>query len=88
MLNIPFRSYPVAFGLRILRYLPQLRASSMGWPPVLGNSEPDGLSLFKQMPIDSDSWSEVLLGDAVAYIRGSIHLKLPQHWKSAFPTEI
>ena len=84
---MPPRSYPIAFGLRVLRYLQKLCAGSGGWPPVLGDAEPDGLSLFKEMPMNGDNWSEALLLEAVIYMRGSIHLRLPQHWKSAFPKE-
>lgn len=83
------RSYPIAFGLRIMRYLPKLRAGATGWPPLdeQGGGQ-DAISMFRAMPMGPDNWSEASLLDVVKYLRGSIHLRLPQDWKDAFPEAI
>jgi hypothetical protein len=83
------RSYPIAFGLRIMQYLPKLRSGSTGCPPLDGqDGKPDAISMFRAMPMGPDNWSEASLLDVVKYLRGSIHLRLPQEWKDAFPTSI
>lgn len=35
-----------------------------------------------------DMWPEAQLASVCLYVRGSIHLRVPLRWKSAFPTEI
>ena len=78
------QSYPIAFGLRILRYLPQLwsSASSPPSPPWQ-----DAASLFAATPF-LDTWKEAKLLDACIYLRGSQHLRPTQRWKNVFPEKI
>ena len=72
-----------------MRYLPKLRAGSTGWPPLDGqDGEGDAILMFREMPMGPDNWSEASLLPAVKYLRGSIHLRLPQEWRNVFPTSI
>ena len=81
------RSYPIAFGLRILRHLPKLCAGATGLPPLKRSTEQVAVDLFKALPME-DNWSVAKLIDAIRYLRGSIHLRLPNHWRQVFPAEI
>ena len=78
------QSYPIAFGLRILRVLPQLWSSATS-PP----SPPwqDAASLFAASPV-LDVWKEAKLLDACVYLRGNRYLRPTQRWKNAFPDKM
>lgn len=87
-LNATIRSYPVAFGLRILRFLPELRSGSTGCPPLPATPEPDAPTLFMETSMGPDNWSEAKLFDAVRYVRGSIHLRCTDRWYAVLPKQL
>ena len=68
----------------MIRFLPKLRHGASGRPPV---AEEDAIEMFRAMP-DDDSWSEASITDAVRYVRGSIHLRLPNRWRNVFHQKI
>jgi hypothetical protein len=78
------RSYPIAFGLRVIRFLPKLRHGASGRPPL---AEEDAVEMFRAMP-DDDRWSEANIIEAVQYVRGSTHLRLTDRWRHVFPQEL
>ena len=84
---VKMRSYPIAFGLRILRFLPKICAGATGLPPLATSTEQVAVDMFKALPTE-DNWSGANLEDVIRYLRGSIHLRLPEYWKQVFPTEI
>lgn len=87
-LNATIRSYPVAFGLRVLRFLPELRSGSTGCPPLPATPEPDAPTLFMETSMGPDNWSEAKLFDAVLYVRGSIHLRCSDRWYAVLPKQL
>lgn len=75
------QSYPIAFGLKILRLLPHffpadvVEIDGAGEAPLVFHMQPWG-----------DCWCEAKVLEACVYMRGSIHLATSARWKSVFPT--
>ena len=76
------QSYPVSFGLKVLKLLPKLKSSPVGEPvaPAVCN----GPALFAQKPW-GDLWSEAKVLESCIYMRGSMHLATSARWKDVFP---
>ena len=82
------QSYPISFGLRILRFLPQLQKHGQG-QPVLPAKPPGGWDApaqFEAKEWNPQEWSEAYLVEACKYVRGSTNLRVPDRWKRVFPT--
>ena len=82
------QSYPISFGLRILRFLPQLQKHGQG-QPVLPAKPPGGWDApaqFEAKEWNPQEWSEAYLVEACKYMRGSTNLRVPDRWKRVFPT--
>lgn len=75
------QSYPVAFGLRILRLLPHFFPADV----VEMDCTSDAPSVFHVQPW-GDCWPEAKVFEACVYMRGSLHLATSARWKSVFPT--
>ena len=81
------QSYPISFGLRIQRFLPQLQKNGQG-QPVLPPKPPGGWDVparFAALEWEPDAWAEASLLEACKYMRGSTHLRVPDRWKRVFP---
>ena len=83
------RSYPISFGLKVQRILPQLVAGAHG-KPVLPCEVPAGWMqlMFKATSFVENNWPEAKLMESCLYIRGSNHLNVPDSWKGVFPTHV
>ena len=96
-----FRSYPISFGLRLMRHLalftsdcqPALEDQTFKYQRIpwlcLGGITAC-LRLVTVSPrfqdLDmGDEWDEAKLKDVCVYLRGSIHLRAPPRWKAVFP---
>lgn len=75
------QSYPIAFGLRMLRLLPRLCLTAAGQPVVAAADAP---SVFFETPW-GDCWPEANVLQACIYMRGSFHLRASSRWKVVFP---
>lgn len=76
------RSYPIPFGLYILKVTPQLVKTGTGKPSATGDGR-FGLEVFKR--IDMQDWPEADCSASCRYVRGSKGLMVPDRWKRAFP---
>lgn len=74
------QTYPISFGLRILRELPQLWSCPSAPPSPRFQ---DAALLFQAA--EMTDWSEAQLLSACIYLRGNKHLKPTKRWKNAFP---
>ena len=70
------RSYPVAFGLQILRLVPLFCKSAQGKPVLTSNKS--ALAAFVEAEVLNACW----------YLKGSKHLKVSKRWKEAFPESL
>ena len=82
------RSYPIAFGLRVQRILPNLTRSNSGRPCLTGLAQWDAPLAFQRLSFQENSWLEAKLMESALYLRGSLHLRVPYRWKRVFPTDV
>ena len=78
------QSYPIAFGLAVLRRLPDFVRGPAGCPEI--SELEDATKAFAAMPW-GDLWREADIISACAYIRGGKHLNTSFRWKQVYPTE-
>ena len=76
------QSYPVPFGLKVLRILPRLISSPVGGP--VAPAVCDGPQVFAEKQW-GDLWSEANVLESCIYMRGSLHLAASSRWKDVFP---
>ena len=76
------QSYPVPFGLKVLRILPRLISSPVGGP--VPPAVCDGPKVFAEKQWD-DLWCEANVLESCIYMRGSLHLAASARWKDVFP---
>lgn len=77
------QSYPIPFGLRILRLLPRLRQQV--WSYKLNDAAADDAPKRFSSTLWGDQWQEASLLEVAIYLRGSIHLRASPRWKETFP---
>ena len=81
------QSYPISFGLRILRFLPQLQKHGQGQPVLPQDACGwDAPAQFEALEWNPEEWSEAYILEACIYMRGSTNLRVPDRWKRVFPT--
>ena len=78
------RSYPLPFGLRVMRLVRQTANFQVWSPPELTGDAPATFQALEW----GDRWPEAFLLDACVYLRGSIHLVASARWKNVFPTNL
>ena len=78
------RSYPLPFGLRVMRLVSQTKNFQVGSPPELTGDAPATFQALEW----GDPWPEARLLEACVYLRGSVHLVTSTRWKYVFPTHI
>ena len=81
VVQIP-RSYPIPFGLRVLRLMRQTVGQHAGCPD---DTCEDATALFHKTAWN-DLWPEAKVLDACVYMRGCIHLEASDRWKAVFPS--
>jgi hypothetical protein len=81
---VVLRSYPVPFGLRVLRCFQDF-CQDVARPPV---AEPEDAPQLFQAAEVGDTWPEADLLSVCVYLRGSKHLRVSERWKAAFPTSM
>lgn len=79
------QSYPIPFGLRILRLLPKLLQQVWSYKLSDAAASADAPKLFSST-LWGDQWQEASLLEVAIYLRGSIHLRASPRWKETFPT--
>ena len=82
--TVLLRSYPVPFGLCVLRCFPDFCRDAAR--PHVAEPE-DAPQLFHSTEV-GDTWPEADLISACVYLRGSKHLRVSERWKAAFPTSM
>ena len=98
------RSYPIPFGLHIQRHWPTLASAGhkIALPREIKEQDAtdmrrdcmlmpvfvfEAFSRFFKLPM-GDLWPEANLVACCAYVRGGVHLRAPDQWRSVFPHTI
>ena len=74
--------YPLRFGLRMLRLLPQLQKAKASMQPV--PSDLDAKTVFASSTF-ADLWSDAQMEDCIRYVRGNRSLAIPEEWRAMLP---
>ena len=80
----------MVFGLKVQRILPKLIRGAVG-KPELPKMPEEGWNvplMFETLTFENDGWLEARIMESCQYIRGSVHLCLPEKWKQVLPTHV
>lgn len=83
------RTYPPGFGWHTVKFMPKFKTRGEGAPQLGEDQVCDGPQAFQEMTWDTElDWQDARLTSVILYLRGNVHLKLPQSWRAVFPTHL